>query len=373
MEKFKYYKPLIGAIVLAGLMVLLALRVSDIANGVMAFITAFIPLILGGCIAFVLDILVVRYERWLWPSIKKGWKYKMRRPLSLILSFITISLIIYFIARMAVPQLIHSLSLIVAAMPQLYVDFQTWLYQLSSTLGITNNQTIMDTLNGESVVNYSRELGTKGGAYVVDAMGNILSWAFNIMLGIIFAIYMLLDKERLLGQFKRILKAYASDAIVEHASYVSRVAIQTFSNFFVGQFIDAIILGLMVGITLWMFNISYATTIACVLGLTALIPMLGFYIGAIMGGIILLTVSPMEALIYIIIVEVLHQVETNFIYPKIVGDSVGLPGLWVFAAVIIGGSLAGVTGMLIGVPLIATLYKLLMTDVERRLSFYEDV
>ena len=127
----------------------------------------------------------------------------------------------------------------------------------------------------------------------------------------------------------------------------------------------------MVGITLWICNISYATTIACVIGLTGLIPLVGIYVGGLMGAVILLTISPMDALIYVIILEVLHQIESNVIYPKIVGNSVGLPGLWVFAAVIIGGSLMGVTGMIIGVPLVATCYKLLMTDVEERLASNE--
>ena len=127
----------------------------------------------------------------------------------------------------------------------------------------------------------------------------------------------------------------------------------------------------MVGVTLWICNISYATTIACVIGLTGLIPLVGIYVGGLMGAVILLTISPMDALIYVIILEVLHQIESNVIYPKIVGNSVGLPGLRVFAAVIIGGSLMGVTGMIIGVPLVATCYKLLMTDVEERLASNE--
>ena len=127
----------------------------------------------------------------------------------------------------------------------------------------------------------------------------------------------------------------------------------------------------MVGVTLWICNISYATTIACVIGLTGLISLVGIYVGGLMGSVILLTISPMDALIYVIILEVLHQIESNVIYPKIVGNSVGLPGLWVFAAVIIGGSLMGVTGMIIGVPLVATCYKLLMTDVEERLASNE--
>ena len=371
MEKFKYYKEITGAIILAGIMILVALRISDIASGIDALITAFVPLIVGACMAFVLDILVVRYERWLWPSITAGWRYKIRRPLSIVLSFVTICLIVYFIARMAVPQLVHSITLIVSAVPQLYVEFQHWIQHLSNTVPLASNQTLLNTLNGESIVNYTREWGTKGGTYVVNTMGTVLSWTLNIGLGLIFAIYMLLDKERLIQQGKRILKAYASDTWVNRVTYVSRVAVQTFSSFFVGQFIDALILGIMVGITLWLFNISYATTIACVIGLTGLIPLVGIYIGGIMGAIILLTISPMDALIYVIILEILHQIESNVIYPKIVGNSVGLPGLWVFASVIIGGSLMGVTGMIIGVPLVATCYKLLMTDVEERLASNE--
>ena len=371
MKEFKYYKQLIGAIILAGIMIMMALRISDIASGLDAIFTAFVPLIVGACIAFVLDILVVRYERWLWPKCGSGWKYKIRRPLSLLLSFVTISVIVYFIARMALPQLIHSMSIIVAASPQLYTDFQTWMQHITETIPMASNQTIIDALSGENIAKYTREWGTKGGTYIVNAMGTVLSWTLNIGLGLIFAVYMLLDKERLMLQGKRILKAYASDEWVNRVSYVTRVAVQTFSNFFVGQFIDALVLGVMVGITLWLFNIEYATTIACVIGLTGLIPLLGIYVGGIIGAVMLLTVSPMDALIYVIILEILHQIESNFIYPKIVGNSVGLPGLWVFAAVIVGGSLMGVTGMLIGVPLVATCYKLIMTDVDGRLASNE--
>lgn len=371
MEKFKYYKQLVGAIILAGIMAIVALRIGDIANAIDAVLSAFVPLILGACMAFVLDILVVRYERWLWPKTKFGWRYKIRRPLSIILSFVTISLIVYFIARMAVPQLIHSMSIIVSAAPQLYADFQVWIQHITEAIPFASNQTIMDTLNGESFVKYTREWGTKGGSYIVDTMGSVLSWTLNIGLGLIFAVYMLLDKERLILQGKRMLKAYASDVWMERTTYVGNVAVKTFSNFFVGQFIDALILGVMVGVTLWLFNIEYATTIACVIGLTGLIPLLGIYIGGVMGAVMLLTVNPMDALLYVVILEVLHQIESNVIYPKVVGNSIGLPGLWVFTAVIIGASLMGVTGMLVGVPLVATCYKLLMADVEARLASNE--
>ena len=288
------------------------------------------------------------------------------------LALLTIGLIIYFIARMAIPQLVHSLSLIVTALPALYSDLQYWLTTHADMLPSFGGQFVLDTFNSTSMVGDLRQLGTQGGTYIVNAMGAVVEWAFNIFIGLIFAVYMLIDKERILNQWHRVFCAYLPDKWVERMGYVSRVGITTFSNFFVGQFIDAVVIGTLVGVALWMFGISYALTIACVIGLTGLIPLLGVYIGGAMGAIILCTIDPMEAVIYLIILEVLHQIESNFIYPKIVGNSVGLPGLWVFAAVIIGGSLYGVIGMLIGVPFLATVYKLLLEDVEKRLAEPED-
>lgn len=368
MVRVKHYKQIIAAIILAGIMVMIALRISDITSWLGKILEAFVPLVVGACIAFVLDILIVRYERFILPNATAGWKSKLRRPLCLTLALLTIGLILYVIARMAIPQLVHSLSIIVTALPTLYNDFESWVSSYVTMLPDFGNQAIINTLNGGSMIGELKQWGTKGGTYIVNAMGSAVEWTFNIIIGLIFAIYMLLDKERLLTQTKRILCAYLQDKRVEQGAYVGRVAIDTFSNFFVGQFLDALVLGVLVGITLALFNISYALTIACVIGLTGLIPLLGIYIGGVMGAIILLTVSPMEAFIYVVILEVLHQIESNFIYPKIVGNSVGLPGLWVFAAVIVGGSLYGVVGMIAGVPLVATIYKLLMEDVDKRLS-----
>ena len=368
MVRVKHYKQIIAAIILAGIMVMIALRISYITSWLGKTLEAFVPLVVGACIAFVLDILIVRYERFILPNATAGWKAKLRRPLCLTLALLTIGLILYVIARMAIPQLVHSLSIIVTALPTLYNDFESWVSSYVTMLPDFGNQAIINTLNGGSMIGELKQWGTKGGTYIVNAMGSVVEWTFNIIIGLIFAIYMLLDKERLLTQTKRILCAYLPDKRVEQGAYVGRVAIDTFSNFFVGQFLDALVLGVLVGITLALFNISYALTIACVIGLTGLIPLLGIYIGGVMGAIILLTVSPMEAFIYVVILEVLHQIESNFIYPKIVGNSVGLPGLWVFAAVIVGGSLYGVVGMIAGVPLVATIYKLLMEDVDKRLS-----
>ncbi len=169
-------------------MIMMALRISDIASGLDAIFTAFVPLIVGCLYCFRIDILVVRYERWLWPKCDNlDGSIKIRRPLSLLLSFVTISVIVYFIARMAIlPQLIHSMSIIVAASPQLYTDFQTWMQHITETIPMASNQTIIDALSGENIAKYTREWGTKGGTYIVNAMGTVLSWTLNIGLGLIF-------------------------------------------------------------------------------------------------------------------------------------------------------------------------------------------
>ena len=199
-------------------------------------------------------------------------------------------------------------------------------------------------------------------------MSSAMGWIFNLIIGLFFAVYILLDKERLLKQATYVCHAYFSKKSVSRLSHWTDVAFNTFSKFFIGQFLAALVLGIMVGLALWMFDVSYAMTIACVIGLTGLIPLIGVYVGGLMGAIILLTVNPVEALIYLIILEVIHQIESNFIYPRIVGSSIGLPGIWVFATVIVGGALDGVVGMLIGVPLVATLYKLWQEDVRARLQ-----
>ena len=231
--------------------------------------------------------------------------------------------------------------------------------------GITPD-TIVSTIQGQTWVGNLSEWGSKGGSYVVKTLGTAAEWVFNALIGLFFAVYILLDKEKLSSQTSSFAKAYMSTEAYKRCSHWLSVAYTTFSQFFIGQFLDALVLGVFMGVTLMAFGVTYAWTIACVISLTGLIPMVGIYIGAVIGAIILLTVSPWETVVFLIILEVIHQIESNFIYPRIIGSSVGLPGLWVLAAVIVGGSLYGITGMLIGVPLVATIYKLLQEDVRHR-------
>lgn len=361
------YKGIIIAVVLAGIMGIIAIRFNDVLAIISALIEALVPFIIGAILAFVLDILVQQFER-LWRRIfpSKGYT-NLERLVSIILSLVTIIVVISFIGRMAIPQLIHSLGIIVNSLPVLYTDTMRWVTMHISGIQVGNNITVADSISTESIIEQVRTWGTQGGRYIVSTMGSAVTWFINFVIGLIFAIYILLDKERLTYQFSKLFRAYLPDTMVGKMSHIVSVGSDTFSKFFVGQFLDAVILGTLVGVALAIFQVSYASTIGCVIGLTALVPMVGAYVGGIMGLLMVLTVSPMEALVYLIILVVMQQVEGNFIYPRIVGGSVGLPGLWVFASVTIGGALFGIVGMLLSVPLTATIYKLLREDVNRRL------
>ncbi len=201
----------------------------------------------------------------------------------------------------------------------------------------------------------------------VNVVGTVFSSIVTVVLSIIFAIYLLVDKEKIGRQFDRVMRRYMSTKFYERTKYVLSVLDDSFSSFISGQCIDAILVGILCTIGMLILRLPYATMIGAIVAFTALIPVAGSYIGAIMGAFMILTVSPIKSLIFLIFIIVLQQADGNIVYPKIVGSSIGLPGIWVLAAVTVGGGLMGVLGMLIAVPIAATLYKILRADVNGKL------
>ena len=189
-------------------------------------------------------------------------------------------------------------------------------------------------------------------------IGGVTSAVANLVLGLIFAIYMLLRKDKLIRDANRIRRAYFSDEFNQKSSIVLKTANSTFQSFFVGQFVEAIILGSLCFIGMKLLKLPYAAMSGTLVGVTAFIPIVGAFIGAGISAFIILTVNPMQALIFVIFLILLQQLEGNIIYPRVVGGSIGLPSIWTLAAVTIGGGLFGILGMILGVPLVATLYKL---------------
>ena len=368
MNPLKEYKHIVTLIFLAGFVFLIAIKFDSILVNVRLVLDAVMPLVWGILIAFVLNIIVKRFEQIYAPKSTNKWVVESRRPVCIVLAILAVLLALFIVGWMAIPQLVHSLTIIVQAVPGLYQEGSEFVSTFIANTPALTNSGVMNSFSPESLADSLKKVGADSGRYIVRTMSDTVEWVFNFAVGLIFAIYVLLDKEKLRSQLGRICRAYGREHRIGGYVHVWRVASQVFSSFFIGQFLDALILGVMVGLGLGIFSVPYALTIGCVIGLTALIPLLGAYIGGLMGIIMLLSVSPMDALIFVIILVVMQQIEGNFIYPKIVGGSVGLPGIWVFAAITIGGTLYGVPGILLSVPLGATVYKLVREDVEKRLA-----
>jgi len=180
-----------------------------------------------------------------------------------------------------------------------------------------------------------------------------------------FSIYVLFDKDKIRGNFNKLINATLNASRRENLAKVIQTADETFTDFFLGQFKEAFILGVLCTIGMLIFRFPYATTIGSVVGLTALIPMVGAYLGATVGFLLIFIVNPFKAILFLLFIVILQQVEGSFIYPKVVGHSIGLPGIWVFAAIIVGGGLMGIIGILLGVPLVATIYKLIGKSISK--------
>lgn len=330
------------------------------------------PLITGCIIAFVLNLLMKRLESWYFPHSQNQFVIKSRRPVCIFLSMLTWALILALICTLVIPELVSSFALIGKEIPPTL----EWLYHfVSDNLdGIPSLQQLLLNLN----LNWS-VLVQKLISYISLGVGDVINTALavitgvfglltNLLIGIIFALYLLLDKERLLRQFSRLFEAHLKPKKYQQFLRLMRTANESFSSFIVGQFTEAIILGLLCTAGMFLLRLPYAAMTGAVVGATALIPIVGAYIGAGIGAFMILTVDPMKALFFLIFLIILQQIEGNFIYPKVVGTSVGLPGIWVLAAVIVGGGLFGIFGMVLGVPLAATIYKVLKNRVSRKLD-----
>ncbi len=325
------------------------------------------PLLLGMVIAYLLNILMSFYERKLFLKESKIGS-KVKRPLCMILAILTLIAILTLVVGLVLPQFISCIKVLFAQIPPaidallknpVVMDIipKNWEQTLSS----------IDWQNTFSkVLTYlTSGLGDVMG-FTVSAVSTVFSSVVTFFLSVIFALYLLMSKERLCAQVVRVIKTYLKPSWYQKIFYILSVCNSCFKSYIVGQCTEAVILGSLCAIGMAILRLPYATMIGALVGLTALIPVAGAYIGACVGAVMILTVSPMKAIIFVVFLVILQQMEGNLIYPRVVGSSVGLPGLWVLSAVTIGGGLGGVFGMLIGVPITAALYRILREDVKKR-------
>lgn len=337
------------------------------ANLFSLLLGAAMPLFIGCIIAYVANILMSFYEKHYFTKTKYTWLHKSRRPACMVLAFASVIAVAFLIVRLILPQLFDCVQLILAELP----EFLTFVFDSIEEMNILPED-IAGTLanfDWQSKIGEIIQMLTSGLGNIVDVIIRMVSSVFSVvvsgLLSIIFAIYLLLGKETLNRQVHKILARYMKKNWYDNFNYVIAVVDDCFHKYIVGQCIEAVIIGVLCTVGMSLLQLPYATMVGALIAFTALIPVAGAYIGAFVGAFMILTVSPIKALIFLIFIVVLQQLEGNIIYPKVVGSSMGLPGIWVLAAVTIGGGVMGITGMLLGVPLVAAIYRLLREDVNK--------
>jgi len=334
-----------------------------------AVIGAAAPLLLGFVIAYVLNILMSFYERHYFPGQqKKSWVQKSRRAVCLLAALITLFGIAALMIGLVVPELVSCVKLLISSIEPAVEKLldSKWIGQILPADLLTQ----LDAINWQDYLNKGLKLlasGIGGAAGAIYAtVSTLISSLVTLFISLIFAVYLLLGRDRLKSQCGRTLRCYLPGKWHSCVLHWLDVFNDCFHRYIVGQCLEAVILGALCIVGMTVFRFPYAMMIGTLIGFTALIPIAGAYIGAGVGAVMILTESPLKALLFVLFIVVLQQLEGNLIYPKVVGSSIGLPALWVLAAVTVGGSLMGILGMLLGVPIAAALYRLLREDVIRR-------
>lgn len=355
---------------------LIAYYWSAISGAVGVAVGAAMPLFVGVVLAYIINILMSFYEKKLFPNTKKKFVVKTRRPFSIILALITIVAIVTAIIRIVLPEFRSSIELLLAEVPEALNKAYQWVVTNEDIKPYLDPATINAQIDWQKTVKEVIDVVIAGAGGVMNSAislaGSLFSFVTQALIGFIFAMYLLFNKETVLGQLNKILKVYVKEKVYNRIMYVAVVANSTFKNFIVGQCTEAVILGLLCAAGMLILRFPYAGMTGAVIGMTALIPVAGAYIGAGIGAFMICTVDPMQALLFLVYIVILQQLEGNLIYPRVVGTSIGLPGMWVLTAVTIGGGLLGIAGMLFGVPVAAVVYKLLRTDVNKKIGGVED-
>lgn len=331
-------------------------------------VSAASPILIGFVIAYIINILMKFYEERFFTRTQNKLLVKIRIPVCMFLAILSFAAIIALIVGLVVPELTSCIQLLISDIPPAMEALLN--SELFIQLAPEDLYQQLDGIDWKSMMNdvvkiLSSGLGNTVGA-VVSAVSTAISGIVTGFLAFIFAIYFLLGRDTLCAQCRRVMKNYLPDKAVRKINYVCSVVNDSFHRYIVGQFTEAIILGVLCALGMLVFRFPYAGMIGALIGFTALIPVAGAYIGGIVGFVMILTVSPVKALLFVVFLVVLQQLEGNLIYPKVVGGSLGLPAIWVLAAVTIGGALMGIMGMLIGVPIAAAVYRLIRDDMRRK-------
>lgn len=358
------------------LVILVGLLRFDVVLGGAKFILHILfPFLLGGAIAFVLRVPMARIEKRLFGNAKPGSKLeKTAAPLSLILTLLFVLAILGLVVVVVLPELGSTIATLGKTLPEkvpVLLQKVELLFANNPEL-IQYIEEIERSVNWEEIINQMVNFFRFGANTMLDSTisvaKGIVSGVGTFFIAFVFACYILLQRETLGKQARKLFFAYLKKERAETVLRICSLTHRTFANFLTGQCLEAVILGVMFFLTMTIFRFPFAVLVGVLIAFTALIPIFGAFIGCAVGTFLILTVNPPQAIAFVILFLVLQQIEGNLIYPKVVGGSIGLPAIWVLAAVSLGGSLFGIVGMLVFIPIVSVLYTLLRENVNKRLD-----
>ena len=369
-EKFRQ---IVLLMIIAAALVLVIIYSHQIFGALGVAVSIIMPFAAGGAIAFVLNIPMKQIENKLLGKWNNKYSEKLKRPVSIVLTLLFVVLLITILIATVVPQVGKAVADVAKQIPMFADRIMAIVSDLQQQYPEIGRQSdILSQLeqNWDAIVNGVFSFMKNGfGDMLNSTIGiasGIVSRVASGFIAFIFSIYILAQKEKLGNQVNRIFKAFLPARVNEKIQRVCTLLSRNFTNFITGQCLEACILGSMFVVSMFIFRMPYAVMIGVLIAFTALIPIVGAFIGCVVGAFLILLVSPIKALGFVILFLVLQQIEGNLIYPRVVGSSVGLPAIWVLAAVTIGGSMFGIIGMLAFIPLVSTLYMLLRDEVNRR-------
>lgn len=337
----------------------------NIASVLGSVLSAATPIIFGFVVAYPINILMAFYERHFFPKSNKEAVIKLRKPVCLIAAVISIIGVVAMVVVLVAPQFVACIKMLFAKIPPA-IDLVIEKFNENEFLSknVVGALTEFDwkTKLADMTEKIAAGIGSTFEA-AFTAISSVFTTIANVVITIIISLYVLIERDKLMRQVKKIASHYLPEKVFKKLYHVTYVLNESFHKFIVGQCLEAVILGTLCTIGMFILRIPYAPMIGALMGFTALIPIFGGLIGAGVGAFLILMDSPIKALMFIVFVIILQQIEGNLIYPKVVGSSTGLPGLWVLAAVTIGGSVSGIIGMLVAVPVAATVYKLIRDDM----------
>ena len=356
-------------------LLVVALWKFDVVLGVLKTIWDIIfPFVLGGAIAFLTNVPMSFLEKKIFENVKKKNKIvrKLKRPISLILTIVLVVGVIALVMFGVIPQLTRTMGTLVTSINDFIPQMQSWIGEF-----FHNNQEIINLVDQiefdpDQAIKWGISLLGNGAGNMMNttmsAVGSIVSGVATFFIAFSFACYILFQKEKLHIQIRKVFFAFLPRQKADTFLKVCSLTYRTFANFLAGQCLEAVILGSMFVVTLSILRMPYALLIGILIAFTALIPIFGAFIGCAVGSFLIFMVNPQQAILFVIVFLVLQQIEGNLIYPHVVGESVGLPSIWVLAAVTIGGNLMGIVGMLVFIPLLSVLYTIFREFVYLRLK-----